>query len=72
MGSFESVCFFVFIVFSLVISAWYFSPSQKMKRILETAKEYQQITGKPFNECFDDAVSLHNKIENDSKGKLFP
>ena len=66
------IWFIVFFVFCLVSSAWYFSPSQKMKRIIETAKEYQRITGKPLDECFNDAVSLHNKIESDSKGKLFP
>ena len=70
--SIEGICFIVFIGLCLLHCAWYFSPKQQMKRIIETAKFYEKVTGKPFSECFNDAVATHKKIKDNSKGKLFP
>ena len=70
--SIENILFIVFIGLCLLYCAWYFSPRQKMNRIIETAKYFEKLTGKPFSECFEDSVAMHGKIEDDSKGRLFP
>lgn len=70
--SIENILFAVFIGLCLLHSAWYFSPKQSMKRIMDTAKFYQDVTGKPFEECFKKACKTHKGIEDNSKGKLFP